>query len=176
MTTNIVASWRPEASKYYKADAQKVAEEFLSVCEKKGADGMAAVPREDILDMARDENTESHKLFEWNDAIAAEKFRLEQVRFIMHDLQIVKIGLNKNKPAKNLEIPVRLFYRLDGEVGYRATPVIIQNEDTHKKLLRTALNELEAFTKKYAILSELKPVLDEISRRIIELKIYDKVS
>lgn len=176
MGMNVVASWRPEASKFYKADAQKVAEEFLCVCEQKGVECMGAVLKEDILDMARDENTESHKLFEWDDAVAAEKFRLEQVRFIMHDLQIVKIGMNKNKPAKKLEVPVRMFYRLDGEVGYKATPVIIQDEDLHKRLLRTALNELEAFTKKYAILSELKPVLDEISRKIIELKIYDKVS
>jgi hypothetical protein len=126
--------------------------------------------------MARDERTESHKLFEWNDEVAAEKYRLEQVRFIMRDLHVVEIGLNKKKSTTKLEVPVRLFYNLEGEKGYTPTPVIIQDEDLHKKLLRTALNELEAFTKKYSILTELTPILEEIATKIIELKLYDKVS
>lgn len=163
-----VASWRPEASKYYKADAQKVAEEILSL-------GSHA-ETEEILDMARDESTEIHKLIEWNDDIAAEKYRLEQVRHIQHDLQIVKIGLNKKQPTKKLEVPVRMFFNLHGETGYRPTPVIIQDEDLHKKLLRTARLELEAFMKKYNILSELHPLIEEIEKKIVELKIFDEVS
>ena len=164
-----VASWRPDANKFYKkADPQKVAEEILSL-------GNHAETKE-ILDMARNESTEIHKLIEWRDDVAAEKFRLEQVRHIQQDLQIVKIGLNEKKPMKKLEVPVRMFFNLHGETGYRPTPVIIQDEDLHKKLLRTARLELEAFMRKYKILSELHPLIDEIEKKIIELKIFDEVS
>ena len=164
-----VASWRPDADKFYKnADAQKVAEEILSL-------GDHAETKE-ILDMARDKKTEIHKLIEWRDDIAAEKYRLEQVRHIQKDLQIVAIGLNKKQPTKKLEVPVRMFFNLHGETGYRPTPVIVQDEDLHKKLLRTARLELEAFMKKYAILSELHPLIDEIERKIIEFKIFDEAS
>ena len=164
-----VASWRPDANKFYKnADAQKVAEEILSLGDH--------AETEEILDMARNESTEIHKLIEWRDDVAAEKYRLEQVRHIQRDLQIVEIGLNKKQPAKKLEIPVRMFYNLKGETGYRPTPVIIQDEDLHKKLLRTARLELEAFMKKYAILSELHPLIDEIEKKIVELKIFDEAS
>lgn len=164
-----VASWRPDADKFYKkANAQKVAEEILSLGDH--------AETEEILDMARNETTEIHKLIEWKDDIAAEKYRLEQVRHIQRDLQIVEIGLNKKEPVKKLKMPVRMFYNLHGETGYRPTPVIIQDEDLHKKLLRTARLELEAFMKKYTILSELHPLIEEIEKKIVELKIFDEVS
>lgn len=169
MNINFVASWRPEANKFYKnADAQKVAEEIFSLGEH--------AETEEILNMARDESTEIHKLIEWNDDVAADKFRLQQVRHIQHDLQIVEIGLNTKQPTKKLEVPVRMFFNLHGETGYRPTPVIIQDEDLHKKLLRTARLELESFMKKYTILSELHPLIEEIEKKIVELKIFDEVS
>ena len=167
MEVNFVASWRPGADKFYKnADAQKVAEEIYALGEH--------AETEEILDMARDESKEIHKLIEWRDDVAAEKYRLDQVRHIQHDLQIVEIGLNKKEPVKKLQVPVRMFFNLHGETGYRPTPVIIQDEDLHKKLLRTARLELEAFMKKYAILSELHPLIEEIEKKIVELKIFDE--
>ena len=163
-----VASWRPDASKFYKADAQKVAEEIFAISDNPQT--------EEILEMARDESKEIHKIIEWDDGIAAEKYILHQVRNIQHDLQVEKIGLNKNEPMKKLEVPVRMFYNVEGETGYRATPLIIQDEDLHIKLLRTAKKELDAYLNKYAILSELQPLFEEIKRQIVELKIFDKVS
>ena len=167
MYAKFVASWAPEVQDFYKADAQKVAEEIFALGDNPQT--------KEILDMARGEDKEIHKLIEWNDEIAAEKYRLKQVMHIQHNLQVVEIGLNKKEPTKKLEVPVRMFYHLNGESGYRATPLIIQNEDMHTKLLRTAKIELESYIKKYSILSELKPLLDEITREIIELKIFDKV-
>lgn len=163
-----VASWRPEASKFYKADAQKVAEEIYAIGDNPKT--------EEILDMARDESKEIHKCIEWDDNIAAEKYRLYQVRLITHDLQIVEIGLNEKKPAKKLEVPVRMFFNLDGESGYRPTPVIVQDEELHLKLLRTAKNELDEFIRKYSILTELQPLIEEIEHQIVEFKIFEKVS
>ena len=163
-----VASWRPGAEKFYKADAQKVADEIFALGEHAEA--------QDILEMARDENKETHKTIEWDDSIAAEKYRLDQVRRVQHDLQIVEIGLNKKEPTKKLEVPVRMFYNLHGETGYRPTPLIIRDEDLHKKLLRTAKIELDTFLKKYAILSEMQPLVDVIEKTIVELKIFDKAS
>ena len=54
--------------------------------------------------------------------------------------------------------------------------MIIQDEDLHKKLLRTARLELESFMRKYTILSELHPLIEEIEKKIVELKIFDEVS
>lgn len=151
---NFVASWRPDADKFYNADAQKVAEEIYSIGENPQAS--------DILNMARNSETETHKLIEWNDTVAAEKYRLKQVTNILHDLHIVKIGLNEEKKEERLKVPVRMFYHLNGESGYRSSPAIFQDESLHHKLLMTAMSELHAFSKKYATLSELKPVFEAI--------------
>ena len=166
---NFVASWAPAVQDIYKnVDAQKVAEEIWALGDNPKT--------EEILDMAKGTDKEIHKLIEWDDGVAAEKYRIHQIRHIQHNLQVVEIGLNKNEPAKKLDVPVRMFYNLNGEKGYRPTPLIIQDEDLHTKLLRTAKNELEAFINKYQILTDLKPLLDEIKKAIIELKTFDKVS
>ena len=155
MSVNFVASWRPEAEKYRsKADAQKVAEEIYALGEK--------VETKQILDMARDEKKEIHKLIEWDDTKAAEKFRLEQVINIMHDLHIVEIGLNKNKKPEKIGVPMRMYYSLKGETGYRPTPLIVQDSNLHDKLLMTARSELDAFMIKYATLTELEPIFKAI--------------
>ena len=151
---NFVASWRPGADKIYTADAQKVAEEIYAIGEKFEA--------KDIVDMARDETKESHKLFEWNDEIAGEKYRIYQARHTMHDLQIVEIGLNKEKKPEKIGVPMRMCYSLEGETGYVPTPIIVKDEDLHKKLLMTAKSELNAFMIKYETLTELAPVFEAI--------------
>ena len=167
MEVNFVARWRPDAEDKYKADVQKVAEEIYSLGDKPEVD--------EVLDMARNKDTEIHKLIEWNDDIAAEKYRKTQVRHIIRDIEVTYISPDKTNHQK-LEVPVRMFYNLKGETGYRPTSVIIRNEDLHMKLLRTAQSELEAYMNKYRVLTEMKPLIEEIDRLVYELKIFDKVS
>lgn len=160
MEVNFIASWRPDSEKYRKkANAQKVAEEVFSLGEHPETS--------EILDMARDKTKEIHKLIEWNDKKAADKYRLSQIVDIMHDLQIVEIGLNKEKKPDKIGVPLRMYYNLKGETGYRPTPIIVQDANLYKKLLMTALSELRAFENKYSILTELEPVF----KAMRELKI-----
>lgn len=166
MQTNFIATWRPDAQDIYKnADAQKVAEEIYALGDKPTV--------HEILEMARNENTEIHKLIEWDDKIAAEKYRIVRIRHIVRDIQITHICTGKKKKEK-IEVPLRMYHNLKGEAGYRPVPKIIQDEDLHKKLLMTARAELDAFRRKYSILSELKPLLEEIDKIIYELKIFDE--
>ena len=155
MYHNFVATWRPGTENFYKdVNPQKVAEEIYALGDK--------VETKDILDMARDETTEMHKIIEWDDNKSAEKYRLHQVRLTMHDLQIVKVGLNDEKPPETIGVPLRMYYNLKDETGYRPLPKIIADEDLHKQLLMTALSELNAFTIKYATLEELYPIFEAI--------------
>ena len=61
----------------YKADAEKVSKEIESISN--------ATPSS-ILEYARNENSELHKCFEWDDTVAAEKYRLQQARNIVCNL------------------------------------------------------------------------------------------
>lgn len=143
----IIATWRPGFG-LFKADAQKVSDEIQSIGEE--------VTPADILAKARDSKTELHKCFEWDDGIAAEKYRLAQARQIVHHLII------KNVEEDKADTQVRFFHRTESNGGYKSFSVIIKNPTEYEKLLEQARNELRAFKKKYHTLTELEEILSLI--------------
>lgn len=142
----VFATWRAGAC--FKADAQKVYEEIAAI-------GDSATTAQ-ILDKARDEKTELHKCFEWNDTAAAEKWRMHQARNVACAL-ILKERHDEKKP------PLRLVQQT--EIGvYRPTVLIMQDKDEYAKLLARALAELNSFKAKYQTLVELDGVFDAIEQ------------
>lgn len=131
------------------ADAQKVADEILAI-------GNSATPAQ-ILDKARDEQTELHKCFDWDDAEAAEKWRLQQARHIVCNL-VIKEKSDTPRPE------VRVFFKTDADNGYKPTVLIMQDKDEYRKLLDRALAELTSFRAKYKTLVELDGVFDAIDK------------
>ena len=143
----IFAKWKSGCR--ISADAQKVADEILAI-------GESATTAQ-ILDKARDEKTELHKCFDWNDAEAAEKWRLQQARHIVCNL-VIKEKNDAPKPE------VRVFFKTDNESGYKPTVLIMQDKDEYQKLLARALAELNSFRVKYKTLTELDGVFDAIDQ------------
>lgn len=143
----IFATWKNGCR--ISADAQKVADEILSI-------GASATTVQ-ILDMARDEQTELHKCFDWNDAVAAEKWRLQQARHIVCNL-VIKESSETPKPE------VRVFYKTDVDSGYKPVTLIMRDRDEYQKLLARALAELRSFQTKYETLTELDGVFDAINQ------------
>lgn len=145
----ITAKWREGFGFYKDVDAQKVAEEIKSI-------GEYATPKE-IVDKARSENTELHKCFEWNDTIAAEKYRLQQARDVVYHLVIKEEVVPQNRPE------IRFFVKPEVSKGYKETKLVIKQEDEYTKLLEQAYSELRAFKRKYNYLEELREILDLIN-------------
>lgn len=143
-----VAIWRSGPC-VFKADAQKVADEISSI-------GLSVKP-EEIVDKARDENTELHKCFEWDDTKAAERYRVYQARKIVCHLIVKEVN---DEPQKQ---EVRFFYKTDSQEGYKPTSYIMRNKDEYHKLLDRALTELKAFQRKYSTLKELDGLFDAIN-------------
>ena len=127
----------------FKADANKICKEIEKI-------GDNATP-EQIVDFARDKKSELHKCFEWNDSIAAEKYRLQQARVIM--CNIVYADHNNTSEAAKIRV-----YQSVGNT-YKPSVQIIQNEDEYKLLLNRAYAELRSFKQRYKTLSELEPIL-----------------
>ena len=147
----IVAKWSATGTRFG-ADAQKCYEEIMQIC-----DDLESASPQDILEKARDETTELHKCFTWDDGVAAEKWRVHEARVITRQLVIREQEVPKDRPE------VRLFYKTDNESGYKPTELIIQKEDEYKELLKRAYDELRAFKQKYSMLKELKEVFELIS-------------
>ena len=142
----ITAKWRDGFGFYTNVDAQKVAEEIRSI-------GEEASPQQ-IVDMARSQSAELHKCFEWDDSIAAEKFRLEQARLVVRHLVIKEETVPEDRPE------VRYFFKPKRDEGYKSTEIIVRKEDEYKALLAQAWAELQAFKVKYSMLTELQEIFD----------------
>ena len=144
----LVASWKSGFGLFH-ADAQKVANEIAEI-------GESATPQE-ILEKGRDPETELHKCFEWDDTVAAEKYRIQQARQIVRCLVI-----RESEEPKSDKPEIRMFYKTSNDEGYKPTSIIMQNKDEYKKLLERAFAELTAFKNKYHSLSELDGVFEQI--------------
>lgn len=141
------AEWKPGFSSLHKANAQLVSQEIASI-------GESATPAQ-IVEKAKDIDTELHKCFEWDDAKAAEAHRLQQARQVVCHL-VIRETVMEDKP------PVRFFFKPEGATGYQPTTVIVRNNDRYQNLLAGAMRDLDAFRRKYHILSELEQVFDAI--------------
>ena len=143
----IITSWKIKG--IFKADAQKVSEEIAEIGE--------TVEPSEIVEKARNENTELHKCFEWRDDIAAEKYRLYQARKILGNL----VFEYKDKQEEKQE-PIRLMFKTTENEGYKSINLIMEKPDEYKALLTRAYSELQAFKNKYKMLKELKEIFDLI--------------
>ncbi len=136
------ATWRIKG--LYKADAQKVAKEI----------GSSEITPQEVLERARNENSELHKCFEWDDSVAAEKYRLQQAGNVIRMLVFA--------PKKECEQPVRVFQITSTKNTYKPTKQFLVQENEYQQLLKRAKNELESFKRKYHSLSELEAVFEAI--------------
>lgn len=134
--------WRVDG--LFKADAQKCYEEM----------GDYNISPEEVLEKAKDENSELHKCFEWDDTVAANKYRLQQARQIIQF--IVKV------PQKENEQPTRVFQISSKKNIYQPTVFFQRNNDEYQILLERAKAELTKFKKRYQMLSELEQVMEAI--------------
>lgn len=145
----VTAAWKPGFESLHKADAQLVAEEIISI-------GESATPAQ-IVDKARDPETELHKCFEWRDDVAAEKYRIQQARQVVCHL-VIRETIRDKKP------PVRFMLQTNNGDGYQPTQIIYRDPDKYQALLDSVLRELVAIRNKHRNLAELEQVFEAIDQ------------
>lgn len=113
-----------------------------------------------LLDEARAEESPIHELFEWDDSIAAEKYRLKQATEIITAIAVV-IEDNLETPKK-----VRAFANVGARHKGSFIPMTtaLAKEESRKVVLQHALEELKEFKAKYKNLEELAAIFSEIER------------
>lgn len=144
-------SWR---SGHGTVSAQ-IAGETLEMIERR--DGQ--ISKEAFLEESRPENSPTHNCFEWDDFVAAEKYRLNQSAAVIRDV-VVSVEMGEGRSEK-VSAFVNIVETPTAQTGaYRSLDVAISQEDTRGVMLQNALKEMESFQKKYSVLSELAAVFD----------------
>lgn len=118
----------------------------------------------ELVDVSRPEDAPLHDYFEWNDDIAAEKYRESQGGYLIR--ATVEVEEKRDIGGSN-EVHVEVtkpFYAIeDGSEKYYHIETIVQSEDKCQKLYTMALRELRQFERRYEIIREkLSPVFDAI--------------
>lgn len=110
----------------------------------------------ELVEVSRPDDAPLHSEFEWNDSVAAEKWRKEQAGALIRHL-VVKIEAN------NQEYPTRQYFMVCHESNtYEPIHVILKDEDKTALLLDQAKRELQSFKAKYIGLQELAKVFEAI--------------
>lgn len=111
---------------------------------------------QELVDESRPEDAPLHNEFEWDDSIAAEKYREGQGMAIIRHL-VVRIEANRQ------EYPTRVYFKVQKEAPtYEPITMILKDKDKTAMLLEQAKRELMAFKAKYAGLKELAVVIKAI--------------
>lgn len=159
-----------------KADPQKVGMELEAIYEE---NGKLTPPL--IVEDARNADRETHRLIEWNDSAAAENYRLEQARYIVRNIiivrsepapektepKVIQIHSESNPQAPEAKvIKFRAFENVDVEEGRYFMPIqdAVNRDDTRNYMLDQALKALKSFRSKYGMIKELAIVLDAIDK------------
>jgi hypothetical protein len=113
-----------------------------------------------VLDRSREEDALLHSCFEWNDDVAAEKYRETQAGFIIRNL-VIKVDNSAQE-----EQSVRAFVNVKSETQsiFVSMAKVIENDDLRSQMLNTAKQELHSFKQKYENLQELCEVFKAIDK------------
>lgn len=115
---------------------------------------------ENLVKMSEKEDAPLHNEFEWNNDVAAEKWREEQASNIIRHLIIVRTDVTELPHYKD-----RAFVHSGiKEVGYLPLAEALTTEKWRANLLKAAYRDMEIFTAKYHRLEELSQIIDDMNQ------------
>ena len=142
---------------YASVDANAAGKELEKIEKEQGE-----ITNKAVVEAAKSKKSVLHNLFDWDDKIAGEKWRLTQARNIIAALVVVpedKGGYDK-----------RAFVNIVSDPENPAHPprfinyeTAMNDEETRNILLTNAMRELHVFKEKYKKLKELAKVIEAIN-------------
>lgn len=138
-------------------DANAAGNELNRICQKNNGNLLA----KDVVEESRPETAVLHNCFEWNDAVAAERFREVQAGNIIRNITVVH---DEDEVGKE-SVEIRAFVSV--QKSYQPIQVIVNDQEKMSELLSSALRELNAFRTKYSVLTELSDIFNSI-QKIVE--------
>lgn len=153
----MVYEWK---GRKFNVDPNTVGREVEKIEKAKGE-----VTARDLVEAARAEDSVLHRLFEWDDAKAADGYRLHQATKILCALSITMEGTQE-------PTVVRAWMNVADEADNptRRTGTFVNTQDAFRDpqkrgiVLRSAIRELKEIQRKYAKLTELAEVFAAIER------------
>lgn len=108
-----------------------------------------------VVDAARDEDHPLHGRFEWDDAVAGEKYRLAQAR------QLIRVVREKYTDGQGRLADVRTFHAIPRENGMAYEPLdeIVRNDIATQVLLKSMEREWRQLKARYEKFAEFRALV-----------------
>ena len=138
--------------------AQDVGERIEELAERDGQ-----VTKQSLLEDARPAGATLHPLYEWDDAKAAEKYRLSQSGEILNNLTIVHVEVTEQEEPK----PVRAFVNVSsGKItgAYKPISVAFSQPDEAEIVIANAKRDLLAMQERLERYIDFRRFLMEFLR------------
>lgn len=113
-----------------------------------------------VVDAARHPDSPLHKAFNWNDDEAAEMFRQQQARHLIHSIRVTVTGGESAPPRL---VYVNVTTREAGR-AYLPADVVLSDDQYRDQAVGEALAALEGWRRRYADLRELSDLFAAIDR------------
>lgn len=143
-------------SKGYRAKvpAKIVGPELLRLAGDRGLGGLT--PKE-IVNAAKAKRSPIHRVFEWNDSVAGEHYRLQQARLLIGNLRILVVYANR-EPLIH-----RVFVNLEDGIGYRSSVAVEQNASARARLIELVMGDLRQAQTRLAALQDFSGIVRELA-------------
>ena len=141
------------------ADPQRIGETLANI----QAAHSGRLSPEDVVQEAADPDNPLHPHFEWDDAAAAHKYRLDQAREIIRITHVDTGEGNSERAFHSIKDPS------GGGFAYRSSDEVKSSTQLQLALLQQAERDLEAFERRYR---ELSDVCDAV--RVARQKVAQK--
>lgn len=138
---------------YISFDSEKVQKEISVILNDAFPAGQFTA--QDVVDYARPKASPLHKYFEWDDTKAADQYRLDQARRVIQ-LVVIRVGDSEVREFQNV------FVKEEDRRMYVRTDKAQRSTDLWQQVLDAALNEANAWARRYETLSQLSTVVKAI--------------
>jgi len=129
---------------------------------------------ENLVNEARAEDSPIHSAFEWNDTVAAEKYRCEQARLMIANIVWIKSDIQTERQLKLIaeseekkepNFSEERAFVSTGEHNHRYVPIAVAltNEEWRESLLKAAKRDMISFIAKYRRLKELDNIINDMN-------------
>ena len=122
----------------------------------------------DVVEAARSNRHKLHKLFEWDDSVAAEKHRESQARVVIRSIVIERPEL-QNEETRTYEL--QKSKTTPRAQSYTTTEELMKDPEARAELLQRALGELLAIRRRYHGLQELSIVFRDVDKLLETVKV-----
>lgn len=114
-----------------------------------------------VVDDARRKASPTHGIFAWDDAKAAEEYRLAQARQLLRSITVV-VSVQQDGHESDVTSRAYVVVTKGSDRVYEPVSVAMEDVDMRTELLARAMGELGCFRRKYQQLEELASVFAAI--------------